>query len=322
MKKILVTREIHALGIDMLKAKGYEVDVASGDRPKTQKELIRLVKKKPYDAVVTILTDRIDKAVFDAAPQAKIFANYAVGYDNVDIAEAKRRGIVVTNTPGDYSGCVAEHAIALMLALTTRLVEADAFTRKGRFKGFAPLAFLGTDLRGKTLGLVGAGRIGELLARFASRGLDMKVLYSDVVRNAKIESEYGAVKASLDEVLRASDVVSLHVPLLPATEHLIDASKLSLMKKTAYLINTARGKVVDENALVRALKAGQIAGAGLDVFEFEPKLAAGLSKLRNVVLTPHIASSRESARSEMARIVASNVIDFLEGGQPLNIVNP
>lgn len=322
MKRALVTREIHPLGIDMLRQRGYEVEVAPGDRPKTQKEVIKLIRKKPYDAVVTMLTDEIGPAVFDAAPGVKLYANYAVGFDNLDLAEAKKREIAVTNTPGDYSGCVAEHAIALMLALSTRLVEADAFTRKGKFKGFAPLAFIGTDLRGKTLGLVGAGRIGELLARFASRGLDMKVVYSDVRRNEAIEREYGAVQMPLDEVLKASDVVSLHVPLLPSTRHLIDASKLALMKKTAYLVNTARGPVVDEKALVAALKAGMIAGAGLDVYEFEPKLSPGLAKLENVVLTPHIGSARESARAEMSRLVAENVIDFFEGRTPRNLVNP
>lgn len=322
MKRVLITREIHPEGIQMLKDKGYEIDVAKGDRPKTQKEIVRLLKKKPYDAVVTMLTDKIGAEVFDAAPAVKLYANYAIGFDNFDLTEAKKRNVMVTNTPGDYSGCVAEHAIALMLALSTRLVEADAFTRKGKFKGFAPLAFLGTDLRGKTLGLVGAGRIGEHMARFCAHGLEMKVLYSDIVRNERTEKECGARHASLEEVLSSSDVVSLHVPLLPSTRHLVDGARLASMKKTAFLINTARGPVVDENALVDALKRGVIAGAGLDVFEFEPKLAKGLAKLKNVVLTPHIASSRESARAEMSRLVALNVIDFFEGRKPQNLVNP
>jgi len=320
-KKIFVSRKIPEIGISMLKEKGYEVDVYMKDIVPDQKELMHYLRKKPYDAVLSLLTDKIDATVFDASPSTKIFANYATGFDNIDVEEAKKRGIVATNTPGAFSDCIAEHAIALIFALTTRLVEADAYVRKGKYKGWTPMNFIGTDVCGKTLGLIGAGNIGSRVAQHISKGFGAKVMYYDVKRNEKFELETGAVfKSTIEEVLRESDFVSLHVPLLESTHHLINAERLTLMKPTSYLINTSRGPVVDEAALVEALKKGTIRGAGLDVFEFEPKLAKGLTKLPNVVLTPHIASARESARNEMARLAAQNIIDFFEGKIPLNII--
>jgi glyoxylate reductase len=251
-----------------------------------------------------------------------LYANYAVGYDNIDVVEAKKRGILVTNTPGNYSYCIAEQTLALMLGLTTRMVEADNFVRAGKYLGWSPVNFVGTDLEKKTLGLVGAGKIGERVAHHCARGFEMKVIYYDVMRNEKIEKEYGAEYfPNVEDVLKRADIVSLHVPLLDSTHHLINEARLKLMKPTAFLINTSRGPVVDENALVEALKAGTIRGAGLDVFEFEPKLADGLAQLPNVILTPHIASARESARNEMAKIAAENVISFLETGTVKNGVN-
>ena len=305
----------------MLKVKGYEVDIYSGDSVPTQKQIIKYLKKKPYDAVVTLLTDHIDAKIFDTVPTAKIFANYAVGFDNIDLEEAKKRGIIVTNTPGNYSVCVAEHAIALMLGLTTRMVEADSFTRKGRYKGWSPNIFIGSDLTGKTLGLIGAGRIGEKVVFIANKGFGMKIVYCDIKRNESIEENCGArFIPMVEEVLREADIVSLHVPLLPSTHHLIGAEHLKMMKKTAFLINTSRGPVVDEKALVKALQDRIIGGAGLDVYEFEPKLVPGLAKLSNTILTPHIASARESARNEMAKLAAQNVIDFFERKTPTNKV--
>jgi glyoxylate reductase len=323
MKSVFITRTIPGPGIDMLRERGYAVDVYPKDRAPKPRELKKLLSKKPYDAVLSLLTDHIDAEVFDVVPTAKIIANYAIGYDNIDIVEAKKRGIAVTNTPGDYAHTVAEHSIALMLALTTRLVEADAFVRKGKYHGWSPNLFMGTDIKGKTLGLVGTGRIGELVARMAHGGFGLSIIYHDIVRNERIEKECGAVYVpALDELLSRSDIVSLHVPLLPSTHHLIDATRLSRMKSSALLINTSRGPVIDESALVTALKDGVIAGAGLDVFEFEPKLARGLVSLKNVVLTPHIASGRESARTDMSRIAAQNIIDVLDGGTARHIVNP
>lgn len=321
MKSIYITRKIPENGIKMLQEKGYEVDIFPKDKVPSQKEIIKALKRKPYDAVVSLLTDKIDGAVFDEAPSVKLYANYAVGFDNIDVVDAKKRGIFVTNTPGDYVECVAEHAIAMMLALAIRLVEADEFMRAGKYKGWAPMAFLGSDIADKTFGIIGAGRIGERAAIIAHQAFRMKILYTDIVRNTKLEQEFGAqFVATPEEVLKGSDVVSLHTPLLPTTRHLVDASRLAMMKPASFLINTSRGPVIDELALVEALKAGTIAGAGLDVFEFEPKITKGLIKLPNVILTPHIASARHSAREQMAQIVATNVIEFLEGRTPPNTV--
>lgn len=314
-KNIYITRIIPQIAFDMLQAKGYSIDVYSKDQVPTQAEIVEALQRKPYDVVVSLLTDKIDAKVFDVAPSVKLYANYAVGYDNIDVKEAKKRGIMVTNTPGNYSYCIAEQTMALILGLTTRMVEADDFVRAGKYQGWSPMNFVGTDLEKKTLGLIGAGKIGERVAHHAMRGFDMKVIYYDVIRSEKIEKEYGAqYYPDVESVLKLADIVSLHVPLLDSTHHLINEARLKIMKPTAYLINTSRGPVVDETALVKALKRGTIRGAGLDVFEFEPKLAEGLAQLPNVILTPHIASARENARNEMAKIAAENVISFLETG--------
>lgn len=320
-KQIYITRQIPEIAVEMLRAKGYSIDMNMKETVPTQADIIEALQRKPYDAVITLLTDKINAKVFDALPNMKLFANYATGFDNIDIVEAKKRGILVTNTPGNYAYCIAEHTIALMIGLTTRMVEADTFVRAGKYQGWNPMLFIGTDLEKKTIGLIGAGRIGERVAHHASRGFDMSVIYYDVVRNEKIEKEYGAkYYPKVEDVLKLADVVSLHVPLLDSTRYLINDARLKIMKPTAFLINTSRGPVVDEKALVKALQRGTIRGAGLDVFECEPKLAEGLAELPNVILTPHIASARESARNEMARIVAENVVEFLEKGMVKNLV--
>ncbi|TAK56938.1 D-glycerate dehydrogenase [Patescibacteria group bacterium] len=321
MKKIYITRKILDAGIKMLTDKGYEVDINPKDRPLTHKELVKALSKKPYDAVLTLLTDQVDAQVFDACPTAKIFANYAIGTNNIDVNEAKKRGVYVTNTPGGGADRVAEHAWALILALTCRVVESDEYMRRGKFNGWNPMIFHGMKLAGKMLGIIGTGRIGADVAHRAVNGFGMKLVYYDVKRNEELEKSFGAVFCpAVDEVLKNADVVSIHVPLLPTTQHLINAERLAMMKKSAYLINTSRGQVVDENALVSALKNGVIAGAGLDVFEFEPKLAKGLAKLSNVVMTPHIASGTLEARLEMATLSTTNIIQVMEGGVPQNNV--
>ncbi|KKU66686.1 MAG: D-isomer specific 2-hydroxyacid dehydrogenase, NAD-binding protein [Parcubacteria group bacterium GW2011_GWA2_47_16] len=322
-KAIFVTRRIPNIGIQMLEKKAYMVDVNPKDSILTQKQIIGFLKKKPYDAVLTLLTDHIDSAVFDASPTVKLFANYATGFDNIDVVEARKRGVVVTNSPAELaSEAVAEHAIALMLALAARIVEADEFVRRGKYKGWSAMNFIGTNVLGKTLGLIGAGRIGERVARYA-KGLGLKIIYTDVVRNDRIEKECDATyRGSTEEVLREADVVSLHVPLLDSTKHLINEVSLRLMKPTSFLVNTSRGPVVDEKALEKALREKVIAAAALDVFEFEPKTVPGLTKLQNVILTPHIASASLEARNQMAEISAQNIIDFFEGRTPKNIVNP
>ncbi len=320
--KVFVTRKIPEIGIKMLRDRGYVVNVYPKDKVPTQKEITKFLKREEYGAVLTLLTDKIDARVFDAAPSVKIFANYATGFDNFDLAEAKKRNIVMTNAPGDRTvEAVAEHTIALMLALAARIVEADEFVRRKKYKGWAPMNFIGTDVLGKTLGLVGAGRIGERVAYYA-KGLGMKVLYYDVARNQRIETECGATYCvTPEDVLRQADVVSLHVPLLDSTRHLINDERLRLMKPTSLLVNTSRGPVVDEKALENALKRGIISAAGLDVFEFEPVISSGLRKLQNVILTPHIASASVEARDQMAVMAAQNIIDFFDGKTPANVVN-
>lgn len=267
------------------------------------------------DAILSLLTDKIDGVFMDkVGAQLKIIANYAVGFDNIDVESAKARNVYVTNTPGGFETAVAEHAVGLMLAVARRIVEGDKFVRAGEYERWDPNIFLGMELSGKTLGIVGLGRIGKVLAKIASEGLGMKVVYfSHGEKNVE----------SLGELLKMSDFVSLHVPLNEETRHMIGAKELSLMKKTAILINTARGAVVDEVALARALQEGWIAGAGLDVFEDETKMVTDseqiLYGLENVVLTPHIASATVEARTEMSRLVAENIIEVLSGKIPKNM---
>lgn len=320
MKRVYITREIPSVGIEMLKSKGYEVEVNKKSRPLRKSELIKILKKKPYDAVLSLLTDVIDREVFDAAPSVKIFANYAIGFNNFDLVEAKKRNVYMTNTPGGGADRVSEHTWALILALTCRIVEADNYVKKGKYKGWDPMLLHGMKLSGKTLGIIGTGKIGAEVAHKAKNAFGMDVVYYDIKRNEELEKNYNAkFYSTVEEVLINSHIVSLHVPLMDATHHLINESRLKMMKSEAFLINTARGPIIDEKALVEALKAGRIAGAGLDVFEFEPKLVKGLSKFSNVVLTPHIASGTKEARDDMSRLAASNIIDCLEGGVPKNV---
>lgn len=306
----------------MLKAKGYNTVVGDDKEPPTKKRLKKMLSKNRYDAVLTLLTDSVDAEFFDAAgPQLKVVSNYAVGYDNFNLKDASGRNVVLTNTTGVSSDCVGEHAVALMLALTTRIVEADKFVKNGKFKGWDPMIFIGTDISGKTIGIVGAGHIGARVAMHLVKGFEAKVVYYDIKRNQDIEAQGAVFVEKLEDVLAQSDIVSLHVPLLPSTRHLINEEKLKLMKPSAFLVNTSRGAVVDEKALVAALQNGVIRGAGLDVFEDEPNLARGLAKLSNVILTPHIASARESARNSMAVLAAQNIIDVLEGNEPKGKIN-
>ena len=319
--KVYITRQIPQVGIDILKNKGCEVDVSTKDRPLEKKELIKILRKGNYDAVITLLTDTIDAEVMDSAPTVKIYANFAIGFNNLDLVEAKKRGIYVTNTPGGGAERVAEHAWALILALTCRVVEGDSYMRKGKYNGWDPMLLHGDRIEGKTLGIIGTGRIGANVAHKGKFGFGMNVIYYDVKRNEALEKEIGAVfYPTVEEVLAKADIASIHVPLLDSTHHLINADRLGMMKKTAYLINTSRGPVIDENALVEALQRGVIKGTGLDVYEFEPKLAKGLAKLPNVVLTPHIASGTEEARLEMATVCAENTVDYFDGEVPRNNV--
>jgi lactate dehydrogenase-like 2-hydroxyacid dehydrogenase len=320
MAKVLITQQIRPEAADILRAAGHAV-IQGPDHPLTKEELIQALKEHAPDAVICLLTDTIDADVFDAAPQAKLFANYAVGYDNINLTAAKERHVLVTNTPGVLTDTVAEFTVSLIFALAKRVVEADTYTRAGKYAGWGPLLLLGMDVRGKTLGIVGAGRIGSRVAEIMAKGVGMNVIYYDAKPNPDFEGATGArFVSSLDTVLHEADIVSLHVPLTPETKHLISAEQLARMKKEALLINTSRGPVVDEHALVSALKGGVIAGAALDVFEHEPALAEGLAQLPNVIITPHIASATTETRTTMATMAAHNVVAFLQGEVPPNLV--
>ena len=323
-KRIFITRKIPRAGVFLLKKKGYKVTINPYDRVLTKKEILRYVKGK--DALLSLLTDKIDAEIMEAGlPTLKIIANYAVGYNNIDVKAAKERGILVTNTPGVLTETTAEFTMALMLAIARRVVEGDKFTRAGKFKGWGPMLLLGSELKGKTLGIIGMGQIGTAVAKMAIKGFGMRVVCAKKARKqrskkAKKRKESGIKCIDFKTLLKCSDFVSLHVPLTKETHHLIGAKELQLMKKSAYLINVARGAVVDEQALVRALCGKQIKGAALDVFEFEPKLVAGLKKLDNVVLAPHLGSATVEARNAMAEMAAKNVIAALSGKRPPNSV--
>jgi len=323
LMKIFVTRKIPSDSLKKLTDAGHEVTISELDRSLTPEELLE--KIKGVDAILSILTDKFDGDVMDAAgPQLKIISNYAVGFDNIDLEAAKKRGVMVSNTPGVLSEAVAEHSVALMLAVARRIAESDKFVRAGKYKGWAPMLFLGSGFFGKTVGIIGLGRIGAKVAHIASQGFGAKVIYYDIRRNEDFEKEFPAgsieFKPSIDEVLKGADFVSVHLPLTEETRHIINKEKLAMMKPTAYLVNTSRGPIIDETALAEALKNKIIKGAALDVFENEPKISKGLLKLDNVVLTPHTASATEEARSKMAEVAAQNIIEALEGRVPPNLV--
>jgi len=318
-KRVYVTRLIPDKGLQLLRG-SVEVDVHQGELPPTKEEIIKHTKDK--DGLLSLLTDSIDSEVIDNCPKLKVISNYAVGFDNIDVAQATRRGIFVTNTPGVLTETVADFTWALLMASARRIVEADGFAREGKWKTWGPTLLLGADVVGKTLGIVGAGRIGSSVAKRAT-GFSMRVLYTDTSRKEDFERQTGAEFADLDTLLRESDFVSLHVPLTEGTTHMIAEPELSKMKPTAILINTSRGPVVDEEALYRALVSGRISGAALDVFEKEPIPASSpLLKLKNVVVTPHIASASVETRGKMAEMAAENIIDALLGRTPKFIVNP
>jgi len=318
--KVYVTRELPERGLKIIK-KYFDTEVWTEYAPPLKKVIIE--KAKNVDALAPLLSDKIDAEVFDAAPKLKIVAQMAVGFDNIDLQEATKRGIYVTNTPEVLTDTTADFAWALLMAVTRRVVEADKYVRTGQWKvSWHPSMLQGRDVHGATIGIVGAGRIGFGVARRA-KGFNMKILFYDVIPRPEMEKELGAKSVDLDTLLKESDFVSIHVPLIKETHHLINAEKLKLMKKTAYLINNSRGPVVDEKDLCQALKEGRIAGAGLDVFEQEPTPVDNpLLKLDNVVVAPHISSASYETRSKMAEMVADNLVAFFEGRKPPNLVNP
>jgi len=312
-KKIYIARQIDQKGLDKLKeVESFEIVTNPEDKVLSKEELI--AKAKGATALVTLLTDKIDADVMDGiGKDLKIIANYAVGYDNIDVEAAKERGICVTNTPEAMTQAVAEHAIGLILCCARRIVEGDKFVRAKKYKGWEPELLLGPEIVGKTLGIVGIGRIGSKLAYIAYHGFGMKIIYNDINHNEDLERNLQAEYASLHELLEKSDFVSLHVPLCKETHHLISREQLAAMKKSSILINTSRGAVIDEKALVEALRDKEIFAAGLDVYENEAVPDEKLIELDNVVLTPHIASATHEARQEMAICVAENIIEVLNG---------
>jgi glyoxylate reductase len=318
--KAYVTRELPERGLNVVK-KYFEAEVWPEYAPPPKKVIIDKVKQ--VDALVSLLSDKIDVEVFSAAPKLKIVSQLAVGFDNIDVAEATKRGIYVTNTPEVLTDTTADFAWTLLMAVARRVVEADKYVRTAQWKvAWHPAMLVGRDVCGATIGVVGAGRIGYAVAKRA-KGFDMKILFYDVVPRPEIERDLGARKVDMDTLLKESDFVSVHVPLMKETHHLINADRLRLMKETAYLINNSRGPVVDEKALYEALKRGQIAGAGLDVFEQEPTPVDNpLLKLGNVVVAPHISSASLETRSKMAEMVAENMVSFFQGKKPPNLVNP
>jgi glyoxylate reductase len=305
-------------GINLLKS-CCEVRVFPRDEVIPRTEMLEGVRW--CDGLLCLLTDRINEEVIVTNSNLKVISNYAVGFDNIDIETATKRNIPVTNTPGVLTDAVVEHTIALLISIARRIPESDRFVRAGKYVGWEPLLLLGTELKGKILGIIGLGRIGSGVAERASFGLGMNIIYYDIRRDIEFEKKYYAKHNTIQDIIKTADFISLHVPLLPSTKHLIGEKELMMMKSSAYLINTSRGPVVDEKALVRALGGREIMGAALDVFENEPELTPGLIDLDNIVLTPHTASATYETRSAMADLAASNIIDIFNGRRPRFLVN-
>jgi len=305
--KVLITRKITENAFHLLEKAGFEIDYRKG-KPLSQEELIEAIAD--VDAIIAIIPDQINKEVIDAGKKLKIISCYSVGYDNIDYEYAKTKGIITTNTPGHLTESVAEHTMALLLAVSRKVNMADYFVRAGKYKYWDPLIFLGPTLSGKTLGIVGMGRIGRHLAKIAHKGFGMKVLYTDS-NKCDVDAELETQFCNLEYVLNNSDFVSLNCNLTKETRHLIGSTELKMMKPTSFLINTSRGAVVNEVALIEALQNNIIAGAGLDVFENENDVNPEFYKLQNVVLTPHIASATFDARTEMGYLAAQNIIEYL-----------
>lgn len=319
MPKIYVTNLIPQNGLKLLRDKAYQVEINESGKALSKDQLKDIFSN--YDAVLTSVPDKIDAEIIKSASKnLKIIANYAVGYDNVDVLEANRHNIIVANTPGVASESVAEHVFALILACAKKLIEADKYVRLGKFTRWDPMAFISPQIWGKTIGIIGLGKIGTFVAQIAFGGFRMKILYFDLEKAEDFELITEARQVSIAELLRESDIVTLHCPLTDKTRHLISTSELRSMKKSAILINTARGPVIDEAALIVALKDEVIAAAGLDVYEHEPSVPEELRTMPNVVLTPHSASATSETRETMSRIAAENIISVFEGKEPFGLI--
>ena len=315
---MLISRSLPADAVTRARARA-DVDVNEADAPLPRNELIRRLQGR--QGLVCMISEAVDEELLASCPDLKVTSNVAVGFNNIDVAAATRHGVVVTNTPDVLTETTADFAWTLLMAISRRVVEADRYVREGKFDQWKNMLLLGGDIHGKTLGIVGFGRIGRAMARRA-QGFGMRVLYQDAVAaSAATERELRASRTDIATLLKESDFVTLHTPLLPETRHLINAQSLKTMKKTAYLINASRGPVVDEAALAQALKEGWIAGAGIDVFEDEPKIHPGLMGLTNAVLAPHIGSASWETRLQMANLAVDNCLAVLEGRTPPTPVN-
>lgn len=317
-KKIFITYGIPEIGIKLLLKKGYEVEVYSKEKLISKPELIKKVKQ--VDAVISLLTDKIDREVIDAMQRCKIIANYAVGFNNIDIDYAKKKGIIVTNTPDVLTDSTADLTMALVLACLRRFNEGEKMMRNKKFEGWRPKLLLGYELKNKIFGIVGMGRIGFAVAKRAF-AFGCKIVYYSNNRNDEAEKLFNAKRISLRTLMKNSDVISLHVPLTSKTKNLLNAELLSLMKLSSVLINTARGEVIDEKYLISLLKQKKIFAAGFDVYENEPNINPELLKLKNAVLLPHLGSATHEARNAMSELAAKNVIAVLSGKKPLTPVN-
>ena len=310
MTRIVVTRPVAEEALAMLRPRA-EVVVAPGEPPVPTKEEVRALVRDA-DIVYTLAANPLDGEAIRGAAKLRMIATMSTGYDNIDVAAARERGIPVTYAPGILDETTADAAFGLLIAAARRFGEAERFLRAGKYRGWTPFMFLGLDIHHATLGIVGMGRVGRQVARRA-KGFEMRIIYHDARRDEQAERELGAEWLGFEELLPQADIVSVHTPLLPETRHLIDAAALRKMKRTAILINTSRGPVVDERALAEALRDGVIAGAGLDVYEREPQVEPLLLELENVVLLPHIASASERTRTRMAVRAAENILAFMDG---------
>ena len=321
MAEILITRSVFKEAVDILEKEHHIIDINDSDRILPAQELVKRAHGKA--GLICLLNDRIDSAVMDELPSLKVISNIAVGYDNIDITAATQRGIMVTNTPGVLTETTADLAFALLLGAARRIPEADQYTRAGKFKNWQLMqVHMGVDVYEKTLGIVGMGAIGQAVAKRARKGFDMRIVYYSLSRKEKAEKEYGAEFVEFDDLLSKSDFISIHVPLTAKTKHMFSTREFKKMKHTAILINTARGPVVDEAALVEAIKGGLIRGVALDVFEEEPSVHPELIKMEeNLVLVPHIGSASIETRLRMAKMAAMNMVEGLKGNQPPNLVN-
>jgi glyoxylate reductase len=309
---VVITSDVPAIAVEIL-SRECEVTLHSGEGAHTEDEVITILSDA--DAALTTLNDPITRRVLEANPNLRVIANYAVGYNNIDVDAAREAGVVVTNTPGVLTDATADLTMALILAVTRRIVEGDRMVREGRFSGWHPLMLLGSSLQGKRLGIVGMGRIGLAVARRA-HSFGMRIAYFNPAHDPVADSELGAERLLLIELLETSDVVSIHVPLTPETHHLIGPDELAQMKKGAYLVNSARGPIVDEAALAKALVSGHLGGAGLDVYENEPEVHGDLLGLDNVVLLPHLGSATVESRDAMATMAAQDILAVLHGQAP------